>query len=183
MKIEVQKITSLEDAHEAIEFTSRNLKAKCPLDSLYKWEHSPSRTQLFKVKMYDIFSFVSVHFVRHSAVGQQHYVTSNRDDRGGEGNIEVNRLSLVNHLMILNAQHLIDMSKKRLCFKASPETKEVMELIKGYVGILDPDLSKYMVPNCVYKGGYCSEPKPCGNYNVKIYNPNDIMKLLQAKEE
>lgn len=178
MEIEVQKITSLEDAHEAIEFTSRNIKAKCSLNNLYRWEHSPSRTQLFRVKMYNIPSFVSVHFVRHSAVGQSHFVTTNRDDRGGAGNDEVNRLSPVNHLMILNAQHLIDMSRKRLCFKASPETKEVMELIKECIEILDPDLSKYMIPNCVYKGGYCSEPKPCGNYNVKIYNPDDIMKSI-----
>lgn len=172
MNVTVEKITTIKDAHLAIESTmDEGFKSKCNLDQLYLWEHSPSRTQIFWVKMKDVYSFVSVHFVRHAAVGQQHFVKSNRDDRGGAGNESVNRLSLVNHRMLLNAQHLIDMSRKRLCHKASLETREAMESIHSKVCDCDPALAKYMVPNCVYRGGYCCEPKPCGVFSVKRYDP------------
>lgn len=169
----VDKITTLKDAHLAIESTMHHgFEAKCTLDRLYLWEHSPSRTQLFWVNMVDIPTFVSVHFVRHSAVGQLHFVMSNREDRGGSNTVD--RLSPVNHRMMLNAQHLIDMSRKRLCYKASKETRDVMNEIRSNVSRVDPSLSKYMVPNCVYRGGYCCEPKPCGNYQVQRYNPDQI---------
>jgi len=172
MEVIVEKITTIEDMHEAFESTVRGgAKVKCKLRHAYLWEHSPIRTQLFKVKMIDIPSFVSVHFVRHAAVGQQHYVMSNRDDRGGEGNTEVNRLSPVKHTMILNAQHLIDMARKRLCFKSSKETRHVMLLIKEKIKKVDQDLSSFMVPNCIYRGNICTEPKPCGNYSIRRYTP------------
>lgn len=175
MKVSVTKITTLADAHLAIESTMRDgFEAKCSLDQLYQWEHSPSRTQLFWVLIEGLQSFVSVHLVRHAAVGQGHFVQSNREDRGGAGDAVVNRLTPVNHRMLLNAQHLIDMSRKRLCFKASPETREAWIRVRTAIGFIDPDLAKYMVPNCVYRGGYCCEPKPCGNYRVKVYNPSRI---------
>lgn len=180
MKITVEKITTLEAAHKAIEFTMQaGFHAKCSLRDLYLWEHSPSRTQLFNIDMLDIPSMVSVHFVRHSAVGQQHFVMSNRDDRGGAGNKTVNRLSPVNHRMILNAQHLIDMSRKRLCFKASPETREAMLQIRKELRKVDPDLAAFMQPNCVYRGGNCCEPRPCGNYDVLRYNPQEIFDSIR----
>ena len=179
MKIEVNKITSIEDAHLAIESTMRSgFKAICNLDQLYMWEHSPSRTQMFWVNMIDIPTKVSVHFVRHAAVGQQHYVMSNRVDRGGVGDDKVTRNTPVNHRMLLNAQHLIDMSRKRLCYQASQETWFTMNEIRLAISEFDKDLSKYMVPNCVYRGGYCCEPKPCGFYNVKRYNPDEIYKIV-----
>jgi hypothetical protein len=179
MKITVRKITDLSDAHAAIESTMRTgFEAKCSLDQLYMWEHSPSRTQLFWVIMEDIPSFVSVHFVRHAAVGQAHFVMTNRDDRGGAGNAQVTRESPVNHRMLLNAQHLIDIARRRLCFKASPETRGVMGRIRVAVSMEDPALAKYMVPNCVYRGGYCCEPKPCGNYRVRRYDPEEILETM-----
>ena len=179
MKVTADKITSLEDAHLAINSTmGAGFEAKCSLDDLYRWEHSPLRSQLFWVNMEGIFSFVSTHLVRHSAVGQSHFVMSNREDRGGAGDTEVNRLSLVNHRMLLNAQHLIDMSRKRLCFKASKETREVMLAIKEAIVQEDHDLATYMVTQCVYRGGYCSEPISCGNYKVRRYNPWVIADMI-----
>ncbi len=162
MLILVEKITNISDAHEAMVFTSRKCTdPKAPLKELYRWEHSIIRTQLFKIKMIDIPTFVSVHFVRHNATGQQHYVTSNRSDRGGEGNDKVTRNSPVNHLMILNAQHLIDMSRVRLCGKADVVTQNIMMRIKEEMARVDLDLAFCMVPNCVYRVG-CNEPSPCG---------------------
>lgn len=175
MKITAAKITTLADAHLAIESTMHaGFSAKCSLKQLYQWEHSPSRTQMFWVVMEDIPTKVSVHLVRHAAVGQQHYVMSNRPDRGGAGDDIVTRNSPVNHRMLLNAQHLIDMSRKRLCYKASKETRLVMTMIRNAVEEIDADLALYMVPNCVYRGGYCCEPRPCGNYSVHTYDPERI---------
>ena len=154
-------------------------EAKCSLKDLYLWEHSPSRTQMFWIHMENIPSFVSVHLVRHAAVGQQHYVMSNRTDRGGLGNEVVTRNSPVNHRMLLNAQHLIDMSRRRLCYKASPETREVMGRIKEAIGVIDPDLALYMVQECVYRGGFCHEPKACGNFRVMRYDPKYITELVR----
>ncbi len=180
MKVSIEKITTLVDAHLAIESTMRaGFEAKCSLSQLYLWEHSPSRTQMFWIMMENIPTKVSVHFVRHAAVGQQHYVMSNRPDRGGAGDDVVNRNSPVNHRMLLNAQHLIDMSRKRLCHQASTETRELMQAIRETMMYkVDPELGVFMVPNCVYRGGYCCEPKPCGKYNVQRYNPAAIQKLI-----
>ena len=179
MKITADKITTLADAHLAIESTMQaGFAAKCSLNQLYLWEHSPSRTQLFWINMLGIPTKVSVHLVRHAAVGQQHFVMSNRADRGGAGDDQVTRNSPVNHRMLLNAQHLIDMSRKRLCFQASTETRTVMIMIWEAVRLVDIDLSAYMVPNCVYRGGYCCEPKPCGHFKVRRYDPAAILSSL-----
>lgn len=177
MRVTVRKITNIEDAREAIASTvDQGFESKCELDQLYCWEHSPSRSQLFVIHMYDVPTYISVHMVRHAAVGQQHYVKSNRPDRGGAGDDVVTRNTPIDHMMILNAQHLLDMGKKRLCYKAAEGTREVMSLIKSLISDIDPALANYMVPNCVYRGGYCSEPKPCGKYKVKRYNPAEILR-------
>lgn len=183
MEIKIKKITDLKLAHAAIESTMQDgFKAKCSLKDLYLWEHSPSRTQMFWVELIDVPSFISVHFVRHSAVGQQHFVQSNRDDRRKFTWLEkllpfffkVDRNTPVTHKMLLNAQHLIDMSKVRLCHKASHDTRMTMYSIRDAMYGVDKELAEYMVPFCVYQGGYCHQPKPCGNYKVKRYDPIKI---------
>lgn len=170
MQVTVRKLTGVELAHRAIESTVRGeLTAKATLGQVYCWEHSPSRTQMFWIEMVDIPTFVSVHLVRHSATGQQHFVQSNRGDRGGDAT--ANRDTPVKHSMLLNAQHLIDMSRKRLCSQASLDTRRLWLDVRDAVAEVDPELALFMVPNCVYRGGQCPEPKPCGSYKVKRYNP------------
>lgn len=74
----------------------------------------------------------------------------------------VTRNDEVNHAMLLNAQALINMARKRLCHKAHPETRLLMEHIKDCMKPVDPDLARYMVPECVYRGDVCHELRPCG---------------------
>ena len=121
-------------------------------------EHSPIRTQLFLIEMKNIQTFVSVHFVRHN-VGVIHFVKSNRIDRGG--NDTVDRMSPVNHMMIANAQAVINMARKRLCSKASIETQEVMSIIANKIFDVDPELAHCLMPECEYRGG-CTELNSCG---------------------
>lgn len=162
MEINVEKLTNEKIMRRAIEMTSLTpINSTFSLQALYKTEHSPIYTQVFWVEMMDIYSFVSTHFVRHHA-GVVHFVTSRRDDRGG--NKEDGRYSLVNHGMFLNAKSLIDMSRKRLCNKAHTETIKVMEAIKKEISRVDYELSVRMVPECWYRGGVCHEIHPCGKF-------------------
>lgn len=164
MEISVKKYTDAFLMRKACEMTMHDRSSKASLKDMYKCEHSPIRTQMFWIEMLDIPTFVSVHFVRHH-VGIEHFVQSNRVDHGADTNIT--RLTPINHGMWCNAQALISMSRRRLCYKASPETREVMLKIKEAVRAVDPDLANALVPNCIYRGGHCHEPKPCGNYKLK----------------
>jgi hypothetical protein len=63
-------------------------------------------------------------------------------------------------MMIVNAQHLIDMARKRLCYASHKTTVGVFARIRNAVRRVDPDLADYMVPECVARG-YCPELRPC----------------------
>ena len=66
-------------------------------------------------------------------------------------------------MMLINAQALIHMSRKRLCFQSHAETIKVMTGIKEAILAVDYTLAQYMVPECMYRNG-CYELKPCGYY-------------------
>lgn len=71
---------------------------------------------------------------------------------------------------IANAEALIKMAHKRLCAKASPETREIFGQICELVEEQDPDLYKHLVPQCMYRGGICPEPKGCGYNKTGLFN-------------
>lgn len=176
MKITIEKLTDISLLRKACESTMQAGKtSSVTLDSMYRCEHSPIRTQLFWVTMDDVPTFVSVHCVRHK-IGIEHFVRSNRPDRGGDG--EATRKTPIMHSVLVNAESLINMAKKRLCHQAHPDTLRAMVSIKDAVCTVDPDLARYMVPQCVYRGGYCPELKPCGKYRVKKYDPEIIFKEM-----
>ena len=137
------------------------MKSNVSLGKMYSCEHSPIRTQLFWIEMIGIPTFVSVHLCRHN-VGVTHYVESNRSDRGAT--FVADRLTPVNHGMLINAQALIQMARKRLCKCASKETQNVMAHICWEIKKIDPDLDARMVPECQYRNG-CYELRSCGLYD------------------
>ena len=159
MRVTAIKLTDIALARKACSATLGGGKSGISLDALYRCEHSPIRTQIFWVEMSDIPSFVSVHFVRHK-IGVEHFVQSMRDDMRGEGTED--RYTPVHHAMLANAHALINMARKRLCYKAHRETVSAMEAVKAAVDGCDPELAKYMTPECVYRGGICHELRPCG---------------------
>lgn len=159
------KLTEEWLARRACEMTMHGKESKIGLERLYNCEHSPIRTQLFWIELLNIPTFVSVHLVRHN-VGVQHFVMSNRKDRGGTD--EATRMTPVNHGMLINAQGLINMARKRLCMQASTETRQVMTAIRRVVEDDDPELAKKMVPECEYRGMICHELRPCGRKDVKV---------------
>lgn len=148
---------------EACSTTMRGRESKADIRRLLRAEHSPIRRLKWEINMV-VPTFVSVHFVRHK-IGVEHWVGSNRDDRGGDG--EANRLTPVMHKMEANAQALIDMARKRLCWQASPETREAMHEIQyrlSALGGLSHDMANAMGPECWYRFGYCVELKCCGKW-------------------
>lgn len=165
--IKVNKITDTELLREMTWLTVNKELWQPNMNKYYKSVHSVIRTQIFKILMLDIPSFVSTHFVRHSAVWQLHFVKTNRDDRNWDK--EANRLTPVNHWMILNAEHLIDMSKKRLCWKSHKNTIQVMEKIKNRISEIDKPLADNMLANCVHQWR-------CPEFSSCWYNQTDKYK-------
>lgn len=164
MQVTVTKLTDYNLMNKACGYTINKENVSPDPFKMYKSEHSPIRTQIFIVEMIEIPTFVSVHLVRHK-IGVEHFVRSNRPDRGGDG--EANRMTPVNHMMFINAQELINMARKRLCNKASPETIRAMLAIKNGVDLADPALAKAMVKDCDYRGD-CYELRPCKPHMNKL---------------
>ena len=170
IEIKVDRLTSWELAADCARATVwKNALGREPSEKfkadLVRCEHSPLRTIIYKVEMHGIPSFVSVHFVRHK-FGVEHFVSSNRADRNG-GKTGITRWTPVNHIMVVNAQELLFMARRRLCNKASRETRWVMKLIRREVTKIDSVVGDEMIPMCVYRGGVCPEIVPCYEDGIK----------------
>lgn len=127
-------------------------------------EHSPIRLIRFHWRWDDLPSWVSIHFVRHK-VGVEHFVKSQRTDRTGIDRNELPQGALVSHECEADAQALINISRKRLCNCASPETRVAWQLVKNEVKKVEPELAKCMVRECIYRG-FCPEMFGCGYENT-----------------
>lgn len=159
MRIKVTKLTNVDLAQRACQYTLHSQNStKIGLRKLYGSEHSPARTQMFWIEMDGIPSYVSTHFVRHK-IGVEHFVQTNRLDRGADD--IANRNTPVNHAMLCNAQALINMARKRLCYNADDVTCRTMGFLLNAVRKVDEDLADFMVVDCEYRGK-CYEPRCCG---------------------
>ena len=125
-------------------------------------EHSPIRSLIYCFKITNLKSWVATHFVRHH-VGVEKWVRTQRSDRTGVNRDELPQGAEVEMEIEANAQALINMSRKRLCSQASPETREVMQAMKEEVRKQDPIMADAMVKECIYRG-FCPEMKSC-NYD------------------
>ena len=170
IEVKVERLTSWELAADCARATVwKNALGREPSEKfkadLVQYEHSPLRTIIYKVEMHGIPSFVSVHFVRHM-FGVEHFVSSNRADRNG-GKTDITRWTPVNHIMVVNAQELLFMARRRLCNKASRETRWVMKLIKREIIKVDSIVGNAMTPMCDSRGGVCPEIVPCYEDGIK----------------
>lgn len=122
--------------------------------------HSPIRELRFGIALEDVPTWVATHLVRH--VHAQPYVSSQRNDRQDKYDRNAARQDApVNMYWTMNAEELMIIANKRLCYKASEETREVVEEICRQVCELCPEFSEVLVPMCVYHGGVCHEMQPC----------------------
>lgn len=123
-------------------------------------EHSPIRQLVFRWKWIGLKSWVSVHLVRHK-FGIDHFVSTQRSDRTGVDRNGARQDSPVSHECIANAQAIMNISRKRLCRQASPETREAWGMVIEAIRKENPELAECCVPECVYRG-FCPEFKCCG---------------------
>lgn len=123
-------------------------------------EHSPIRDIIFRWKWVDIKSWVATHFARHR---WEKFISTQRTDRTGINRDELPQGALVDMQCEANVQHLIDTSRKRLCFMASKETREAWEMVKREVQEVEPQIGIALVPNCIYRCG-CPEMGACKRY-------------------
>lgn len=135
-------------------------------------EHSPLRTLMFTIEMKDIPYYNSVHFSRHK-YGVEHYVKSQRSNTDRDNEIQG---ALVNHIMDINAQALINMSRKRLCHKADINTRKIMEEIVSNICKICPEFEGYLIPECLYRNR-CPEFKTCG-----LFNETSLIYLLDKNK-
>jgi hypothetical protein len=144
----------------ACEMTMHGQQSKIALAKLAQCEHSPLRTVMYWVELQEIPTFVSVHLVRHK-IGVEHFVKSMRDDLYIDPTTTVDRNTPVNHGMWINAHALITMMRKRLCYKSHRRTVAALRKLRAAVLLVDPELDKFLVPECVYRNNYCPELREC----------------------
>jgi hypothetical protein len=132
-------------------------------------EHSPIKLVEYLIRFKDLRQWVGVHLLRHEH--SLPFIHSQRADRNGS---VTNRDALPQGApndqdFVMNAQTLINVSRKRLCKKASKETREAWQMVKDEVAKVDPIMATKMVANCVYSG-FCRETETCGYCGTKAYN-------------
>lgn len=122
--------------------------------------HSPIRWLVFSFRI-ECPYWVSVHLCRHH-VGAQPYVRSQRNDR--QAMYDRNKApqdAPVVMILDLNAEALLTLANKRLCWQASEETREVVRKMCDLAAEACPEFEPELVPMCVRNGGVCHEMHSC----------------------
>lgn len=156
-------------------------------------EHSPIKLVEYTIMFKDLRQWVGIHFLRHEHTLP--FIHSQRVDRRDDIDALTERvMSIVaddvrnspefnrrDYLLqgqendqdfVVNAQTLINISRKRLCSCASKETRDAWLAVKDAIKEIDPVMAAFMVPNCIYRG-FCPEYKSCGywtgeNFEIKL---------------
>ena len=121
-------------------------------------EHSPIRLLEFDWSWQSIKYWVSTEWSRHKF---EKFITSQRNDR--QGNYDRNAArqdALVNFDGFANMQNLIDAWRKRLCFQATKEARELALDFKKELAKTHKEESDVLVPHCIYRCG-CPEIVTC----------------------
>ena len=152
-----------QDVKNATMVTINKMRGRYP-DSEWKLrlllsEHSPIRKIKINYIWLGLKSWVSVHYTRHS-VGISHFVSTSRTDRTGIDRDKLPQSNPVNHEFEANAQAIINISQKRLCFQASKDTTDAWIKFLEDLKEVEPDLYQVCVPSCIYRCG-CPEVFGC----------------------
>ena len=121
-------------------------------------EHSPIRLISVDWSWSNIPYWVSTEWSRHKF---EKFISTQRTDRTGVPRDELPQGADVNFDGFANPQNLIDAWRKRLCFQATKEARDLAMDFKEQLYGYEPELSDVLVPNCVYRCG-CPEFKECG---------------------
>lgn len=140
-------------------------------------EHSPIRLLEFDWSWKGIYYWLSTEWSRHKF---EKFISSQRDDRLKDSTPRGKKPqdALVNFDGYANMQNLIDAWRKRLCFTATEEARELAEDFKEELHKTHPIESDVLVPNCVYRWG-CPEFSTCPHIGSFIKWCNNNNKNLQ----
>lgn len=153
-------------------------------------EHSPIKLVEYCISFKDLRQWVGVHLLRHEhVIPQIHtqrgdrrdiikeypYIQKALEELANEIKANANPRDFVRQGELndqdfyVNAQTLINISRRRLCHTASKETMEAWKLVvKALKENVDPIIADFLVPNCIYRG-FCPEVKSCGFYKTEKY--------------
>lgn len=127
-------------------------------------EHSPIRLISFLWDWKQIKSWVATHWSRHKF---EKFIETQRTDRTGIDRDVLGQGELVDFEGDANVQRLIDAFRKRLCYTASPETRQLAEDFKITLHEIQPEIADVLVPNCVYRNG-CPEMGNCMRWQLFV---------------
>lgn len=137
-------------------------------------EHSPIRLLEFDWTWENIKYWVSTEWSRHKF---EKFISTQRNDR--QKNYDRNEAlqgAFVKFDGYANMQNLIDAWRKRLCFQATNEARQLAEDFKRKLHETHPIEADVLVPHCVYRG-CCSECfNGCGFWDrlTKDWSKEDI---------
>ena len=151
-------------------------------------EHTPIRLLEVDWSWKGIPYWVSTEWSRHKF---EKFISTQRDDRLKDETPRGKKPqeAPVNYDGYANMQNLIDAWRKRLCFTATREARELAEDFKAELAQENPIEAGVLVPNCIYRMG-CPEFRTCGyirrfkgwvEYNKDV--PNDWYMDIQTRYE
>lgn len=165
MEVEVKQLSTLEDIND-MAGASYDREVKMGLRKWLASEHTPLRAMMFKLRLNGIKSFIATHFVRHG-IGTIWAIESGRTDLQKKMRETLKTIERETPVLMkgqVNAQALINISRRRLCLNSHKDTVKAWKQVKEAVAEVEPVVAQFMVVECVYRNGLCGEPKCCG-YN------------------
>ena len=134
-------------------------------------EHDPIRDIEIKFRWRNIKYWIAMHWKTH--IWRSRTNTQRNDRQEHYDRNKAPQDSPVEFIGDPNVQHLIDTMRKRLCYMASPETREYAEDLKETLRAVEPEISDVLVPNCVYRCG-CPEPNGCKWFDIQHGKYSDL---------
>lgn len=198
MKVEVTQDTGWIRALNAARRTVGKAPKPLTYEPSDKWkktaimaEHSPIKLVEYCISFMDLKQWVGVHLLRHEHVIPQ--IHTQRGDRRDiieeypyikkafeelEDEIKNDPDFTMRDLIrqgekndqdfYVNAQTLINISRRRLCTTASLDTRKAWQMVKDAIAEFDPIMASFMVRQCIYRG-FCPECNCCGYYKTKAF--------------
>lgn len=151
------------------DYTDNEPKHKFKEDLLIA-EHSPIRLLEVDWTWEDLEYWVSQELARHK---NEKFITTQRTDRTGVDRGKRPQEAPVKMDAVANAQNLIDIARKRLCYQATVEARTAIEDLKVILHEQEPEMADMMVPNCIYRCG-CPEFSQCGFFKKFMEEHPDI---------
>jgi hypothetical protein len=137
-------------------------------------EHAPIRGLWFRVEVTNIKYWIAMELRTHCvgvvpADDIQFAIRSQRTDRTGIPRDDLPQSALVTMRVMLNANALINISRRRLCLKEpTEEARHAWRLIVDTVATVDHMVASVCVPDCVYRGQCHAFSGTCGYFRELI---------------